>query len=329
MAAEIVPILSALDDDQALSQVARLLLERNRAQYAQIAVSDKRARTPARPQVGSAKSRQNAASGRNWNRRVGDRQGTSADTDLHSLSAQFGRGPFELSIDVKRAPTDTPFSHEALDELQMLGQPLIAAITARNKLRTALRDCARSRAVVELVATPILLFDTGGCLLDANSAGRTFLKSSDGLRLRSGKICACHSQGIARFSGALADLSAAAIGHTRAISIERDSGSPYLITITKRMVANEQVLIGLIADPDARIDAAMPVLRALFGLGAAEAEIACAVARGLDPEAIAQLRSTSLATVRTQLKSIAAKMGCSRQTEIVRIVMSVPALMSA
>ena len=329
MAAEIVPILSALEDDQALSQVARLLLERNRAQFAQIAVSDKRARTPSRPQIGSAKSRQNAASGMNWSRRIGDRQPTSADTDQHSLSAQFGRGSFELSIDVKRAPTDTPFSHEALDELQMLGQPLIAAITARNKLRTAVRDCARSRAVVELVATPILLFDTNGCLLEANSAARAFLKNSDGLRLRSGRIYACRPQDMARFSSALADLSPAPPGHTRALSIERDNGSPYLMAITKRSVAGEHVLIGLIADPDARISAAMPVLRELFGLGAAEAEIACALARGLDPEAIARLRSTSLATVRTQLKSIAAKMGCSRQTEIVRIVMSVPALMSA
>lgn len=209
MAAEIVPILSALDDDQALSQVARLLLERNRAQFAQIAISDKRTRTLSRPQVGSAKSRQNAASGRNWNRRIGDRQATSADTDLHSLSAQFGRGPFELSIDVQRAPTDMPFSHEALDELQMLGQPLIAAITARNKLRTALRDCARSRAVVELVATPIMLFDTNGCLLEANGAARAFLKNSDGLRLRSGRIYACRPQDMSRLSSALAYLSPA------------------------------------------------------------------------------------------------------------------------
>ena len=329
MVAEIVPILSALEDDQALSQVARLLLERNRAQFAQIAISDKRARTPSRPQIGSARSRQNAASGMNWSRGIGDRHLTSADTDQHSLSAQFGRGSFELSIDVKRAPTDTPFSHEALDELQMLGQPLIAAITARNNLRTALRDCARSRAVVELVATPILLFDTNGCLLEANSAARAFLKNSDGLRLRSGRIYARRPQDMARFSGALADLSPAPLGHTKAISIERDSGSPYLMAITKRSVAGEHVLIGLIADPDARINAAMPVLRELFGLGAAEAEIACALARGLDPEGIARLRSTSLATVRTQLKSITAKMGCSRQTEIVRIVMSVPALMSA
>lgn len=329
MAAEIVPILSALEDDQALSQVARLLLERNRAQFAQIAISDKRARTASRPQIGSAKSRQNVASGTNWNRRIGDRQATSAETDFHSLTAKFGRGPFELSIDVKRAPTDTPFSHEALDELQMLGQPLIAAITARNKLRTALRDCARSRAVVEMVATPVLLFDARGCLLEANSAGRALLKNGDALRLRSGKICACHTQGMACFSAALADLTLAPPGQTRSISIERDGGSPYLMTIAKRSVEEEEVYVGLIANPDARINAAMPALRELFGLGAAEAEIACAIARGLDPEAIATLRSTSLATVRSQLKSITAKMGCSRQTEIVRIVLSIPALLSA
>lgn len=57
-------------------------------------------------------------------------------------------------------------------------------------------------------------------------------------------------------------------------------------------------------------------LKAAYGLTAAEAEVALRLADGLALKRIADERNTSEATVRTQIKSIAAKMGCSRQVEI-------------
>ncbi|TGN42439.1 LuxR family transcriptional regulator, partial [Paracoccus liaowanqingii] len=58
----------------------------------------------------------------------------------------------------------------------------------------------------------------------------------------------------------------------------------------------------------------------LHHLSAAETSIVQALVDGLKIEQIAQARGTSPDTVRTQLKSIFAKTGCSRQSDVVRHV---------
>lgn len=60
-----------------------------------------------------------------------------------------------------------------------------------------------------------------------------------------------------------------------------------------------------------------PLLQAAYGLTAAEAGIALGLSQGLSIEQIAQERATSLWTVRTQLRSACAKLGVSRQAELV------------
>jgi len=60
-----------------------------------------------------------------------------------------------------------------------------------------------------------------------------------------------------------------------------------------------------------------PLLQTGFGLTAAEAGVALGLAQGLSIDEIARERATSLWTVRTQLRSACAKLGVSRQAELV------------
>ncbi|CAN7520159.1 helix-turn-helix transcriptional regulator [Phenylobacterium sp. LjRoot219] len=60
-----------------------------------------------------------------------------------------------------------------------------------------------------------------------------------------------------------------------------------------------------------------PLLQGGYGLTTAEAGIALGLAQGLSLEEIAQERATSLWTVRTQLRAACAKLGVSRQAELV------------
>ena len=64
------------------------------------------------------------------------------------------------------------------------------------------------------------------------------------------------------------------------------------------------------------------LLAGRFGLTAAEAAIACRLAEGVPAKVLARERNTAEGTVRTQIKSIAFKMGCSRQLEIALTVRS-------
>lgn len=69
-------------------------------------------------------------------------------------------------------------------------------------------------------------------------------------------------------------------------------------------------------DPAAGLPTGVREFSILHGLTEAEAGIVAGLSAGLAPEQIAAARGTSPATVRTQLKSIFLKSGCSRQSEI-------------
>ena len=66
-------------------------------------------------------------------------------------------------------------------------------------------------------------------------------------------------------------------------------------------------------------------LKSLFNLTRAEAEIALRIAEGATPTEIGRERRVALNTVRGQMKSLAAKLGCTRQVEIVTLVRAIPA----
>ncbi len=59
-------------------------------------------------------------------------------------------------------------------------------------------------------------------------------------------------------------------------------------------------------------------LRLLYGLTPAEARVACALAAQETPKEVAYRLGVELSTVRTQLRSIQAKLGASSQTDLVR-----------
>jgi DNA-binding CsgD family transcriptional regulator len=64
-------------------------------------------------------------------------------------------------------------------------------------------------------------------------------------------------------------------------------------------------------------DARRIICRAVFGLTAAETEIALQLADGHPPDAIASARCVSVGTVRVQIKAILSKLGLKRQIELV------------
>jgi DNA-binding CsgD family transcriptional regulator len=65
-------------------------------------------------------------------------------------------------------------------------------------------------------------------------------------------------------------------------------------------------------------------LRECFGLTKSEAEVAAAIAEGSSVARIAERRRVAINTIRSQVKIIAAKFGCTRQSQIAAIVNAVP-----
>jgi DNA-binding CsgD family transcriptional regulator len=80
----------------------------------------------------------------------------------------------------------------------------------------------------------------------------------------------------------------------------------------------------LITDPADGPVLAEQALQQLFGLAAAEASVALALAAGYSAEAIAGERGVSLPTVRPQIRQILAKTGALHLCDLVRLLTRLP-----
>jgi len=76
----------------------------------------------------------------------------------------------------------------------------------------------------------------------------------------------------------------------------------------------------ILIDLTVRTQVCAPALEKIFGLTAAEGRLAAELSRGVPLATIAQSRNVSIATLRTQLASIFAKTGTSRQPELVALL---------
>ena len=64
----------------------------------------------------------------------------------------------------------------------------------------------------------------------------------------------------------------------------------------------------------------LQLLGQLYGLTGAELEVLTGLVNGMAVEQVAQLKGRSIATVRTQVRSLLAKTGSERQSDLIRLV---------
>lgn len=85
--------------------------------------------------------------------------------------------------------------------------------------------------------------------------------------------------------------------------------------------AGEATVAVYIQNPEEHLDVDQELLARLFGLMPAESRVGAWIAQGGDPARLAESSDVSVHTVRTQLKSVMAKLGVKRQAELAGIVL--------
>jgi DNA-binding CsgD family transcriptional regulator len=91
----------------------------------------------------------------------------------------------------------------------------------------------------------------------------------------------------------------------------------------------EQAVVAMmfVADPESTLPNFPEKLRQIYHLSPTEAQLAEALVNGRSLKQFAVERGTSLNTVRTQLRSLAAKVGAKRQVDVVRCILTGPAVL--
>lgn len=246
------------------------------------------------------------------------------DDSFHCLGGALRVGSVVAEFGFHRGRTQQAFGEREVRALNGQVGHLRRLVAIRHRLWQADRTEAALSGAQDAIGYGVITLSAAGRLVQHNRAADAILSRGDGLVLRSGRLAATAPATRSRLAAMLDETRAT--GSARALQIPRTGGGRYELSMMSIWSDGERRIVVVAHDPDGT-DPSLPArLRSRYGLSAAEAEIAIALAAAMSPAEVADQRRTSLETVRNQIKTISTKLGCSRQPEIVAMVRNLPRL---
>lgn len=257
----------------------------------------------------------------------------------HILGADIGApDAFQARLRLIRGPGEQAFAAADKALCGAIVPHLAQAIDIHARLNRMASERDLFAGAVEQLAVGTILLDENGSFLKANQLAAQILDERDGLQITQRQLTLSDQ----RRQRELKELIARALEHARAqrpaivqaLRVQRPSGRPDL-GLMLRVVPQYQwaegrrapALAVFISDPGQVGEASQQVLAQLFGFTRAEAALAVQLSRGLSVQEAAEALQVSPHTARTQLKSVFAKAGVSRQAELIRLLMKSVAAM--
>jgi DNA-binding CsgD family transcriptional regulator len=183
--------------------------------------------------------------------------------------------------------------------------------------------------VIDVIRHGIVIVRTSG-VVHLNSAAQRILTSGDGLCIRSGSLEATHTSTNTELQGSIAGACTAPQNGSRggvSFACGRPSGKrPYVVHVLPLANAEDpsaaRALV-MIIDPEQDVEPPKMLMRRLFGLTNAEAEVALRVVRGDGLKPISEDLALSTTTIKTHLHHIFDKTDTHRQAELVRLLLAI------
>jgi DNA-binding CsgD family transcriptional regulator len=253
---------------------------------------------------------------------------TKLNDVFHSVGGTFAMPWGAGSIGIHRFPSNVPFDRDDLDRIRPHAAAVGHVLRARGEIAAHRRKSERLLSTLNAIGQAVIVVRGDGLIEEVNAAADVVLRRADALVVRDGRLLVrAHASG-----GALAERISEATSPSEprasVLPIARGADiAPYLLTITPLAGrATPSAAMILFRDPDVEDSTLCDRLRSLYGLTPAEADIAVAVSRGLLPADIAQSRGVQPNTLKTQLRSLAAKMGVTRLSAIASLVTRLPSV---
>jgi DNA-binding CsgD family transcriptional regulator len=176
----------------------------------------------------------------------------------------------------------------------------------------------------------VVFTDGSGRIVETNQAGEAILRIGDGLTMRNGEICARRNFETAKLAHLIANAAPASGSNLSAgcMLIARDEGrTPYVVRVApvsaRSAGYNLPAAMILVSNPDENL-ISQRELADLYGLSPAESRVALAVSRGERLSSLVAEFGVQVTTLRTQLSSILKKCEVERQSDLVRLIGSIP-----
>lgn len=234
----------------------------------------------------------------------------TGDNIVFSIERTFERGPIEA---------------EHVERLNALRPHL-----ARSALVSARLGLQRARGAADALTDmglPALVLDETGRVIEANALMDVLLEqigtgAGDRLMLKDRRAQE-------RLTAALATITATAGAAACSVPLRDEVGRATLVLHLMPVRRSAHDIFGrgyalLLATPVAADRApSLDLMRSLFDLTVAEARVAQGLAKGMTLEAIAGEGGVAMTTVRSQLRRVLEKTGCTRQAEVAALLAGV------
>lgn len=254
----------------------------------------------------------------------------------HILGFDLRTGGFLTQIRITRTAGGAPYSIDERERCERIIPHIRQAMDIYQRLENSRSEHEVYSGAVEQFALGAIILDAHNDILRCNPIAEAILDEGDGL-VRSGRrLMLASAGGDAEFRAFLRDAAANA-GGAHIFRLERPSGRR-AIGIFARPIASPDYLQATgapalalyLADPERRMMVDIGALRELFDLTPMEASIAASLANGLTVQESAVRLGIAHNTVRAHLRSIYAKLGVTRQSQLVHLILtSLPDLAAA
>ena len=197
-------------------------------------------------------------------------------------------------------------------------------------------DATERRGALEtldLLPAAVLILDSERRIMLANEGARRLIAQQDGLLLEGERISAWRQEDRDALALAVQEATAPGAEPPRPgfVRVARRSGKPPLALLVTPPTGEpgSETAVVFVRSMDLEAEVPAQLLGDLFHLTPAEARVTAELVRGRTPQEIADAASVSLNTIRNQLQQAYRKAGVSRQSELVAVVLSAAAFVSA
>jgi DNA-binding CsgD family transcriptional regulator len=233
-----------------------------------------------------------------------------------------------------RPENTKPFQAKDVELLKLLNPHLGKAFHLQRILgQVNLQNEALLASVAQL-DFGVAAIDSDGKVTNLSAPAKRVLDEKDGLSIRSGRLEALDRMENSKLQELLSGASEAITGSLRALGstmlISRRSGKRAIQVSVFPFVSNQlfsedrpQLLV-FISDPSAKPVSRAMVLRSLYQLTPVEGRVADLLLEGFDVREVAGRLGITLETGRFNVKRILVKTGTRRQSELIRLMLSLP-----
>lgn len=241
-----------------------------------------------------------------------------------------------ITLSMQRPLTMGHASDRDIALLEFLTPHLRQVFLLRRRLGRVLSELRDYREVFETLRVGVILVGVNADVQYTNESARRTLGTCRGLAIKRGTLRFRDTRDQRRFARVLETaasltltepssdrlwLRAADGSAVVGVDLVPLSSKPGFLEALPHQARARGHLLLLLSEPDGVTAAAESILATAYGLTAREAELAAALARGVDLATHANERGVALATVRSQLASLRARMGARTQADVVRLVL--------